>query len=120
MDIYSLLAEMNKRKASDLHILAGSPILFRIDGRLTSAKGKKITTEESKLLVHPLMNRVQQERFEQTHDLDFSLSVSEIGRFRINVHLQRGSVATAIRQLPSSVLSLTCLLYTSPSPRDRS
>jgi len=42
MNIYSLLAEMRKRKASDLHIIAGSPILFRIDGRLTSAKEKKI------------------------------------------------------------------------------
>ena len=107
MDIYSLLAEMRKRKASDLHIIAGSPILFRIDGRLASAKEKKVNAEESKLLVHSLMNKEQQKRFEQTHDLDFSLSVPEIGRFRINVHLQRGSVATAIRQLPSSVLSLS-------------
>jgi len=88
MDIYSLLAEMGKRKASDLHIIAGSPILFRIDGRLAATKERKVTAEESKRLVHSLMNKEQQKRFEQTLDLDFSLSVAEIGRFRINVHLQ--------------------------------
>ena len=107
MDIYSLLMEMRKRRASDLHIIAGSAVLFRVDGRLTSVGGNKVTAGESKLLVHSLMNEEQQTRFEQTHDLDFSLSVSKIGRFRINVHLQRGSVAIAIRQLPSSVLSLS-------------
>ena len=42
MDIYWLLAEMRKRKASDLDIIAGSSILFPIDGRLVSAKGKKV------------------------------------------------------------------------------
>lgn len=106
-DMHSLLAEMKEKKASDLHIIAGSPVLFRVDGRLTSAKAKKVTPEESKLLIYSLMDKEQLKRFEQTHDLDFSLSVSEIGRFRINVHLQKGSVAAAIRQLPSSVLSLS-------------
>lgn len=106
-DIYSLLAEMKKRKASDLHIIAGSSILFRVDGRLARGKGEKVTAEESKLFIYSLMDKEQQKRFEEKHDLDFSLSVSQIGRFRINIHLQRGSVAAAIRQLPSSVLSLT-------------
>ncbi len=105
-DMHSLLVEMKEKNASDLHIIAGSPILFRVDGRLSPVKEKKVTAEESKFLIYSLMDKEQQKRFEETHDLDFSLSVSQIGRFRINVHLQRGSVATAIRQLPSSVLSL--------------
>ena len=69
------MAKMRERKASDLHIIAGSTILFRIDGRPTSAMGDKVTAEESKILAHSLMNEEQQKRFVQTHDLDFSLSV---------------------------------------------
>ena len=45
MDVYWLLAEMRKREASDLDIIAGSSIVFRVDGRLASAKGKKVALE---------------------------------------------------------------------------
>ena len=51
-DMHSLFAEMKKKNASDLHIIAGSPILFRVDGRLASAKERKVTPEESKLLIY--------------------------------------------------------------------
>ncbi len=51
-DMHSLFAEMKEKNPSDLHIIAGGPILFRVDGRLAPAKEKKVTAEESKLLIH--------------------------------------------------------------------
>jgi len=51
-DMHSLFAEMKEKNAPDLHIIAGSPILFRVDGRLLPVEGKKVTSEESRLLIH--------------------------------------------------------------------
>lgn len=106
-EIYSLLKQMKEKKASDLHIVAGSPPAFRIDGYLQRGKEEKLTPEESKLLIYSLMNEEQQRKFEEQHELDFSLGIPGIGRFRVNVHFQRGSVASAIRWVPYSVPSIS-------------
>jgi len=106
MDMDLLLKKMRETGASDLHIVAGVPPVFRINGRLTSLDGKSLTTEQSRYLVYSLMSEEQKERLEGSRELDFSFGISGIGRFRINVHFQRGSVAAAIRLIPYRIPSL--------------
>lgn len=107
IDMYSLLRQMKEKGASDLHIVAGSPPIFRVDGYLRVEEGEKLTPEQSKLLIYSLMDREQQRRFEEGYELDFSLGIPRAGRFRINAHFQRGSIAGAIRRIPYSVPSIS-------------
>ncbi|MFQ6066933.1 MAG: type IV pilus twitching motility protein PilT [bacterium] len=109
MDTYSLLKEMKEKDASDLHIISGIAPSFRIAGQLRSGGGEKITSEQSKSLICSLMTEKQKSEFKKNRELDFSLTMEGIGRFRINAHFQQGSVAAAIRRIPDRVPSLSAL-----------
>lgn len=100
MELNSLLRKMMKESASDLHLVTGAPPVFRIDGDLKADEGKKLRPEETKALIYSNIDNEKISRFEKNHELDFSLGLSGVGRFRINVHFQRGSVAAAIRRIP--------------------
>ncbi len=107
MDLHSLLKKMVARDASDLHIVAGISPVFRIDGDLKVFEEKPLTPEEAKSLIYSVISAEKIGEFEKTHELDFSFEVSGVGRFRTNVHFQRGSIAAAIRCLPDHVPSLS-------------
>jgi len=107
MDIHSLLKEMKKIEASDLHIVAGAPPVFRINGNLKSSEEKKITVEKARSLIYSLMSEEQKRSFEDNYELDFSVGIRDVGRFRINVHFQRGSIAAAIRRIPDCIPSFS-------------
>ena len=100
MELNSLLRQMMKQNASDLHLVTGAPPVFRIDGDLKADEGKKLRPEDTKSLVYSIMDNEKISRFEKSHELDFSFGLSGAGRFRINVHFQRGSVGVAIRRIP--------------------
>jgi twitching motility protein PilT len=106
MDIRALLEEMKQIGASDLHLVSGVPPTFRVDGTLQFAPDDPLKPEKVKSLVYSLMDEKQRAIFEERRDLDFSYGISGIGRFRVNVHYQRGSVAAAIRLIPYSIPSL--------------
>jgi len=107
MDLHSLLKEMMVRGASDLHIIAGIPPVFRIDGDLKALGEKSLTPEEVKSLIYSVISAEKIAEFEKAHELDFSFGVNRVGRFRTNVHFQKGSIAAAIRHIPDHVPSLS-------------
>jgi twitching motility protein PilT len=92
-----------KVNASDLHLKANAAPVFRIDGKLVSEKGESLTPEILKSWAYKLMTPSQQQTFERMKEMDFAISVRGIGRFRVNVFLQRGSIAIAMRAIPISV-----------------
>ncbi len=102
-DLFKLAIE---KKASDLHLAAGVSPTLRIDGMLVKTDYPKITPEENKRLIYSLLNAEQKKEFEQNLELDFSLSVSELSRFRVNVHFQRGSIGAAFRIIHYNIPSL--------------
>lgn len=106
MNVDSLLKEMKKRDASDLHIIAGIPPMFRVDGNLRKLNEGKLTDEEAKSLIYSFLNEKQIAEFEKTHELDLSFGKRGLGRFRANIHVQRGSVGAAIRRIPDKISSL--------------
>jgi len=102
-----LLKMMEEKGASDLHIIAGVSPVFRINGELKPFGEEKITSKESKSLIYSLMNEEQKKIFEKRRELDFSFGISGIGRFRINAHFQRGSIAGAIRHISNNIPSIS-------------
>jgi len=101
-----LLEDMVQRKASDLHITAGVPPEFRIDGSVTPSEHEVLTPEMCASLAYSVLSDEQRKKFETTKELDLSFGVKGLSRFRSNVFLQRGVVTMAIRQIPYEILPM--------------
>jgi twitching motility protein PilT len=106
MDIISLLKAAVEHKASDLHICAGAPPILRIDGRLTGLNLPRLTTEDTTQMVLSVLNDSQKEKFETEWELDFSVDIRGVSRFRVNAHRQRGAIEAAFRVVNEQVRSL--------------
>jgi twitching motility protein PilT len=95
-----LLEEMVQRRASDLHFTPGVPPQLRIDGILVPCDTPPLSPEKCRELSYAMLDEKRIARLESEKGLDTSMSVEGLGRFRLNVYFQRGSVAAAIRHLP--------------------
>ena len=104
-----LLEDMIQRKASDLHITAGVPPEFRIDGSITPSEYEVLSPEITAQLAYSVLSDEQRKKFETTRELDFSFGIKGLSRFRANVYLQRGVVSMAIRQIPYEIMSFETL-----------
>lgn len=100
MDLRELLLLSVQKKASDVHLTYDSPPILRIDGKLTVTNKDVLSREELKKVIYGMLTDNQKEVFERDRELDFSLSLSGMDRFRVNIHLQRGSVEAAFRRIP--------------------
>jgi twitching motility protein PilT len=104
MEISSLLRIALAQGASDLHFVVPNPPVLRINGRLTTLDAwPRVTPEITSEIFHSVTSKIQQQMFEQEQELDFSLEMPELSRFRVNVSLQRGSVSLAFRLVPLKV-----------------
>jgi twitching motility protein PilT len=106
MEMRELLLLCNEKKASDLHLTEGEPPILRIDGKLHRTSLAVLEKSELKRMIYALLTNPQKEIFERNLELDFSLAVPSLDRFRVNIHLQRGSVEAALRRVPSKIPSL--------------
>jgi twitching motility protein PilT len=98
-----LLEEMVARGASDLHLTAGIPPQYRVDGLIQTTQFPVMTGDETRRLAYSILNEEQKKRFENDKELDLSFGVQGISRFRANVFQQRGVTAMAIRQIPYEI-----------------
>jgi len=98
-----LLEEMVSKGASDLHLTAGVPPQYRIDGSIQTTQFPVLTGDETRRLAYSILNDQQKKRFENDKELDLSFGVQGISRFRANVYQQRGVTSMAIRQIPYEI-----------------
>ncbi len=108
-EIVDLLREMVDKRASDLHLTSGVPPMFRVDGRLYPGEHERLTPDDTKRLSYAMLDPRRVERFEIEKGLDSSFSIEDLGRFRLNVFYQRGSVAAAVRHLPWTIPAMETL-----------
>jgi twitching motility protein PilT len=92
--------------ASDVHIHAGSAPLFRVNTVMRPSNQPTVTAEAANGFAKGLMDDRRWADFLQKRDADFSYEIEGLGRFRINAHFQRGTVALAIRPICDRVRSL--------------
>ncbi len=105
MNINDLLAIAVERKASDLHLKVGSHPVIRVDGQLhTLANVKRLMQEDTVAMGFSMMNARQKQRFKEDLGIDIAYSVPGLGRFRVNVFQQRGSVSLVARVIPATIL----------------
>ncbi len=103
MEIRDLLMMCIEKGASDLHITDKEPPILRIDGKLLRTECPLLEKQELKKMIYSILTNVQKEAFEKDLELDFSLALPGLDRFRVNVHLQKGSVEAAFRCVPLEI-----------------
>ena len=94
------------RQASDIHLTEHAPPMLRVNGDLEPTTFALLTRGDTKRLVYTLLTDRQKAQFERELELDISFNVQGLGRFRVNVHMQRGSVEAAFRLVPSYIRTL--------------
>jgi twitching motility protein PilT len=104
--IRDLLEEATNKGASDLHLTTGVPPMLRVDGELHATEDPVLDPETLKGLIYSSMMERQIKIFEETRELDFAMSWPKIGRFRVNVFQQRGSVGAVLRTIPHDIMTL--------------
>ena len=96
--------------ASDIHLKAGLPPVFRINGNLATIKDlARVSGPDIRAIAHEMMNEKQRERFLETMEMDMAYSVKGLGRFRVNCSQQRGTTSICFRVIPFSVANFESL-----------
>ncbi len=93
-----------KGGASDIHLKSGLPPMFRVDGALVPLKdGERMMPDEVQQMAFDIMNPVQKARFDEHREADLAYGIAGLGRFRVNVFQQRGTIGIVFRVIPFGV-----------------
>ncbi|HUI81689.1 MAG TPA: PilT/PilU family type 4a pilus ATPase [Bryobacteraceae bacterium] len=104
-----LLEFAARRGASDILLISGATPVLRVNGALVTGSGAQLDSEDVRSLVLPLLEPSQMEELQRRKSVDLGFEREGLGRFRINLHHQRGTLAASIRLLPSKIPSLESL-----------
>jgi len=105
--IEQLLKYVVDTKSSDLHLVVGVRPSIRLFGKLLPVSNSEVLTgETAKTLVMSLMDLKQQKRFLKEKEIDFSIELPGLARFRINAYLQKGTMAAALRFIPTKIMTI--------------
>jgi twitching motility protein PilT len=107
IDFADILLEVIDRRASDLHLTAGSPPMVRTRGRLTPLEGFPILTPaDTREVVYSILSNDQRQRLETNWQLDFAYAIPGRARFRVNAYFQRAALSAAFRLIPFELTPL--------------
>ena len=101
--VEQLLMTAKEQGASDVHITVGVPPKMRVNGELLDLDYPRLMPDDCEKIILSIMNDRQLEMFKENGEADFSFSIPQVGRYRVNVFRQRGSVACAMRIVGTEV-----------------
>jgi twitching motility protein PilT len=101
-----LLGQMLERGASDLHLASGSAPYMRINGEMTKLNYQVVTADACHNLIFEILTEKQRQLFTQNWDLDLSYPLEGVGRFRVNVFMQRNGIGGAFRLIPDQIKTI--------------
>ena len=111
MELNEILQVALRGGASDIHLKAGLPPMFRVDGSLVPLKdARRLPPEEIGRMAFGLMNDYQKEKFKAQNELDLAYGVPGLGRFRVNVFQQRGTIGVVLRVIPFKISTIEQLM----------
>src|SRR5437762_10880040 len=111
MELNEILQVALRGGASDIHLKAGLPPMFRIDGSLVPLKdAQRLPPESIGKMAFGIMNSYQREKYQQYNELDMAYGVPGLGRFRVNVFQQRGTTGMVLRVIPFKISTIDQLV----------
>jgi len=106
VEINDILKAGVQHGASDVHLKVGLPAVFRINGRLVPLKSPQpMRADDLRAITASILSGEQMERFEKSHEIDCAYGVAGLGRFRVNIFMQRGTLGVVFRVIPVGVLT---------------
>ncbi|MBN2560743.1 MAG: PilT/PilU family type 4a pilus ATPase [Phycisphaerae bacterium] len=105
-DIQGILKAARAKRATDIHIVAGSPVLLRVEGQLVPVTQGALSAKATKEASYSLLTEAQIAEFEEAFDIDFMMPDEERNRYRVNISYNDGAVGAVIRLLPSQPMPL--------------
>ncbi|HVE46003.1 MAG TPA: PilT/PilU family type 4a pilus ATPase [Acidimicrobiales bacterium] len=109
LDLNELLRYTVEHQGSDLHVKVASPPHVRIDGKLLATSFDRVTPEDTERMAFAIMSNDRADEFVRTSESDFALGLPGLGRFRVNVFRQRGSVGLVFRRVLPGIPSFETL-----------
>ncbi len=109
MNLEKMLSEMVNNDASDLHLTVGSPPKIRINGNLSNLNEEKLIPDTLSKILKDYLNDERLLLLSNGKDVDFSIGIKGVSRFRVNLFKQRGNIAATFRKLPYSIPNLDSL-----------
>ncbi|MCW5828763.1 MAG: type IV pilus twitching motility protein PilT [Deltaproteobacteria bacterium] len=107
MELNEILKTALSRGSSDIHIKAGLPPILRLNGALTPFKdAPRLTPDIVNKMAFGIMNNAQKNKFKEFNECDLAYGVPGLGRFRVNVFQQRGTIGMVLRSIPFNILSV--------------
>ncbi|MBW2039997.1 MAG: type IV pilus twitching motility protein PilT [Deltaproteobacteria bacterium] len=104
MDLNEVLLTALNNRASDIHFQVGQPPILRIDGELVPLKDySAMDSSQVAKLAYQIMNERQREHFLRNREIDMGYGIAGLGRFRVNIYQQRGTIAVALRVIPFGI-----------------
>ena len=103
LDVKTILVEATGKKASDIHINVGMPPVLRKNTELIDLDYAPISSEEAREMVLAMVGPDRFKKLEKNRDLDFSVTLEDGHRFRVNAHYQRDTIAISFRVVPNQV-----------------
>lgn len=105
--INELLRKAIENGSSDLHLKVGSHPIIRVDGQLQPMlEFRRLMQEDTIAMAFSIMNNRQKQKFKENLEIDIAYSVPGLGRFRVNIFQQRGTVGLVLRVIPTKILSV--------------
>jgi twitching motility protein PilT len=106
-DFADLLLDVLERRASDLHLTAGSQPMIRVRGRLVALEEyPKLMPSDTREVIYGILTNDQRQRLETDWQIDFAYSVPGHARFRVNAYFQRSAIGAAFRLIPATIVSI--------------
>jgi twitching motility protein PilT len=99
IDPSSLLRTLAENSGSDLHLIVGQPPVIRVDGQLRRIAGKPLTPDDTALIAQAIIPPERRSMLMTQKEVDFAYSLAGVGRFRVNVFRQRGSISIVLRRV---------------------
>ena len=106
LDIKKLLTLMNEHNASDLYVTVDSPPSYRVNGVVRPAGNRCLDHEECEMLALSVMSEKQQREFDEKNEQNLALYYPSLGRYRVNIFRQKGSVGMVIRQIRTNIQTI--------------
>ena len=106
LDIRDIFQLAILQQASDLHMTEDMPPIFRIDGELIPTELAPLSRQDTKRMIYSLLTDRQKAQFERDQELDISIDAGGLGRFRMNIHFQKGAVEAALRLVSHRIRTL--------------
>lgn len=103
MELTPYLALMKEKDASDLFVSVGTPVNMKVHGKTGHVGHQPLSGADVRELAYGLISDEQRKEFEESLELNFAISHSGIGRFRVNLYRQRGEIAMVVRYVKSDI-----------------